>query len=258
VKINSNPLLFKIDSGADVTIITEGAYKNMTPRPIEKKPKKILFGAGHNLLRTICMFTANITWKNNLHKEDIYVVANQRENLLGGDACEILGLFTFNIDSCKVGTRNKEKQVTAQAGRKCWDPKKRFPKLFTGLGKLKVEYKIKLKENATPYSTTAPRKIPYKMMKPLKKKIDSMEEKNVISKITENTEWCTHLVCVPKNEECTEIRPCVDLIKLNEAVVRDRIMLPSVDESLSQMAGAKVFSKIRSPIELLAGATTPG
>ena len=36
----------------------------------------------------------------------------------------------------------------------------------------------------------------------------------------------------------------MDLTKLNDQVKRERLMLPSVDDVLSQLSGAKVFSKL--------------
>ena len=40
------------------------------------------------------------------------------------------------------------------------------------------------------------------------------------------------------------MRLCVDLTKLNDSVRREKHMLPSVEQILAQLSGAKVFSKI--------------
>ena len=56
----------------------------------------------------------------------------------------------------------------------------------------------------------------------------------------EPTEWCAPMVVVPKPSG----RICVDFTKLNEAVQRERHMLPSVEPILGQLAGACIFSKI--------------
>ena len=42
----------------------------------------------------------------------------------------------------------------------------------------------------------------------------------------------------------TEVCICVDLTKLNDSVKRERHMLPSVEHTLGQLEGAKVFSKL--------------
>ena len=69
-----------------------------------------------------------------------------------------------------------------------------------------------------------------------------MQDIGVISKITEPTPWCAGIVVVSKSDG--QIRICVDLTKLNECVYRERYQLPSVEESLSKLRGAKVFSKL--------------
>ena len=50
------------------------------------------------------------------------------------------------------------------------------------------------------------------------------------------------MVLVPKSNG--KVRICVDFTKLNENVCRELHMLPTVDETLSKLSGAKVFSKL--------------
>ena len=50
------------------------------------------------------------------------------------------------------------------------------------------------------------------------------------------------MVVVPKSNSKVQI--CVDLTKLNESVKRERHPLPAVDQTLAQLAGAKVFTKL--------------
>ena len=69
-----------------------------------------------------------------------------------------------------------------------------------------------------------------------------MQSIGVISPVDEPTEWCAGMVVVPKS--IYKVRICVDLGKLNECVKRERLMLPAVDQSLGQLRGAVVFSKL--------------
>lgn len=50
------------------------------------------------------------------------------------------------------------------------------------------------------------------------------------------------MVVVPKPKG--DVRICVDYIQLNKSVQREKHMLPTVDETLGLLAGAKVFSKL--------------
>ena len=64
----------------------------------------------------------------------------------------------------------------------------------------------------------------------------------VISQISEPTEWCTGMVPVQKKNG--KVRICVDLTQLNQSVKREHHQLPAVEQVLTQVAGAKVFSKL--------------
>ena len=69
-----------------------------------------------------------------------------------------------------------------------------------------------------------------------------MEQLGVIQKVDTPTEWCAGMVVVPKgnNKVCI----CVDLTKLNKSMCRERHILPSVEQILAQLQGAKVFTKL--------------
>ena len=79
-------------------------------------------------------------------------------------------------------------------------------------------------------------------MPKVKDKLVELERQGVISKVDLPTDWCAPVVAVPKSNG--DVRVCVDLTKLNDQVKRERLMLPSVDDVLFQLSGAKVFSKL--------------
>ena len=66
-----------------------------------------------------------------------------------------------------------------------------------------------------------------------------MERLGVITKIEEPTDWCAGMVVVPKQN--SKVKICVDLMKLNESVQRERHILPSVEQMLAQIGGAQYF-----------------
>ena len=79
-------------------------------------------------------------------------------------------------------------------------------------------------------------------MAKVKQELSRMEELGVISPISEPTNWCAGMVVVPKANN--QVRICVDMTKLNENVLRERQVLPSVEQTLGQLGGAKHFSKL--------------
>ena len=79
-------------------------------------------------------------------------------------------------------------------------------------------------------------------MEQVRNKLNHMEGLGVISRIEELTEWYTGMVMVPKTNG--QVRICVDLMKLNESVCRERHQLPVVEQTFAQIAGAQFFAKL--------------
>ena len=71
-----------------------------------------------------------------------------------------------------------------------------------------------------------------------------MEKLGVICRVYTSTEWCAGMVVIPKGNK--KVRICVDLTKLNNSVCREHHILPSVEQTLAQLSGAKVFSKLNA------------
>ncbi|KAI4905796.1 hypothetical protein NFI96_024894, partial [Prochilodus magdalenae] len=190
--------------------------------------KKVLQGPGQTPITVRGKFTASIRTDNKSTTQEVYVVPELKCNLLGRPAIQALGLVA-RVDTVALDSRERVKE--------------QLPKLFKGLGKMEGDYKIELRADAKPFSISTPRRISRPLMPQVKKELSRMEEIGVISRVEQPTDWCAGMVPVPKPGK-NEVRICVDLTKLNESVKRERHMLPSVEHTLGQLEGAKVFSKI--------------
>ena len=122
------------------------------------------------------------------------------------------------------------------------DITQQFPNLFTVLGNLGEEFEIKLTPDAKPFALSTPRNIALPLRPKVKQELLRMEAMGVISKVDEPTPWCAGMVVVPKKSG--EVRICVDLKPLNKSVLREVHPLLKVDETLAQLSGAKVFTKL--------------
>ena len=69
-----------------------------------------------------------------------------------------------------------------------------------------------------------------------------MESLGVIIKVKQPTPWYAGMVALPKRFGALCI--CVDLKSLNENALQEVHPLPSVDESLAQLSGATIVSKL--------------
>ena len=109
-----------------------------------------------------------------------------------------------------------------------------------GLGEIKgVQHKIQIDPNATPV-VHPPRKVPVALREPLKEELKRMEQLGVIKKCTEPTAWVHSLVVAKKKNK--KLRVCMDPSDLNRAVMREHFPMQTVEDVVSRMPNAKVFS----------------
>ena len=225
VTINKMVLLFKVDTGAEATAMSESAWKQLNS---DKKfqlasTTQQLCGPDQKPLDVLGTVTLTLTVKSKSCIQKVFVVRNLRNNLLGLPAIKHLQMLP-QLDTI-------QKVIPDQ-----------FPGLFTGLGTMKEMYTIKMKPNAKPYALYTPRNVPLPLRAKVQTELKRMENMGVISKVETSTPWCAGMVVVPK--QSGEVRICVDLKPLNESVLREVHPLPKVETTLSQLSGAKVFSKI--------------
>ena len=65
---------------------------------------------------------------------------------------------------------------------------------------------------------------------------------NIIEKFEEPSDWMSQVVVVPKVNGV--IRLCVDMRRANEAVIRGRYAIPTIDDILTDLNQNQVFSKL--------------
>ncbi|UYV76606.1 hypothetical protein LAZ67_14001435, partial [Cordylochernes scorpioides] len=228
IKVNDQPIKFKIDTGAEVSVMPEGIYLQHFGYLKTEKADKNLFAVSEKI-EVNGMFQAFLESKRQKCEETIYIVKGVARPLLSCRASEILGLVRrINIVEDHTPTK--------------LDPMLKFPKLFNGLGKLDIPYEIKLKEGAKPYSIYTPRRVPIPLMKELQMELERMTSNGVIEKVEGSSEWCSPMVLVAKPSG--KLRICVDLSILNKNILREIHPIPVVEHTLAQLKGAKVFTKL--------------
>lgn len=116
-------------------------------------------------------------------------------------------------------------------------------KAFGEHGTLKTEpVKILLRDNAEPYTVHTARRVPLPLLQKVKEELKRMEENEVIEPVTEPTDWCAPMVPVPRKNG--KVCICVDLKRLNEAVRRERYVLPTAEEITAKLSGATMFTSL--------------
>ena len=225
-RINVNDrqeFMFKVDTGAEVTVITEDVLTQLGLRSKIQTSNRVLCGPDGNRLPVAGEISLRLSYIGQATTQIVYVLKKLQRSLLGLPAIKELQLL--------AGVNQIEPAIV-----------ERYPSLFEGLGTFKREYEIKLKSDARPYALHTACTVSLPLRTKVKEELDKMESLGVISRVEEPTEWCSGMVVVPK--KAGTVRICVDFCALNESVLKEVHPLPTVDETLAHLNGATVFSKL--------------
>ncbi|UYV75641.1 hypothetical protein LAZ67_13000826, partial [Cordylochernes scorpioides] len=176
-------------------------------------------------------FNAVISWKENSVSEEIYVIDKKVESLLGGKASFELGIIKRVNHVNESMSTNIETLV------------QEHEHLFHGLGTIKgYSHKVTLKDNYRPIAQRC-RRIHYAMVEAVNQELDKMLENGIIEEVHQGSEWVSNIIVVPKRDS-EKIRLCIDLREVNKAILRERHPIPTIDNMLHALKGAKVFAKL--------------
>lgn len=224
ILVNGYPVDFKVDTGADVTVVPENLSTQW--KQALDPSQKSLKGPNNARLDVVGQFLSTLQRGDKTVQETVYVIKQLTQPLLGRPSIEKLGILS------RIDTVSSHHSHIVD----------RFPEVFSGLGKLSAEYHIELREDAKPYAFSTSRRVAIPLLPAVKQELERMESMGVISRIQTPTDWCAGMVIVPKSNG--EIRICVDLTKLNEWIKRPRHILPAVEETLAKLQRAKIFTKL--------------
>ena len=226
LSVDDQAVNFTIDTAADETVIPVNLYESFGC-PILQAPDRVFYGVDKSKLKCLGKFQSLVKTNKQESMQDIYVVEGIDLPLLGRPALDDLKIIKI-VNNVQVQMKH--------------------PNLFSGIGKLKDNYNIKLTDKFEPYAVNAPRKVSsVPLQKVIKKKLDKLESDGIIFKVDQPTDWCAPMVPVPKRDKegkINDVRICVDYTKLNQFIKRERYTIPCVNETLSRLEGAKFFSKL--------------
>lgn len=207
VYINEEPFRFKLDTGADVTVMTKSEYNRFIVKPKLFKSDVTLVSVNSNVkVFGFCML--DIKYKSNYYNLKVYV-ADCHTNLLSRSAATNLSMLK------RLEALGVVQDTTAS---------------------------ITMMSDVKPICVSSPRRLPFAIIPKVDVELDKMLHDGVIKEVTEPTDWCSHIVPVDKPNG--QVRICVDLRAVNRAVKRENYPIPSFDEIVTKLKGAKVFSSL--------------
>ncbi|XP_053698782.1 uncharacterized protein K02A2.6-like [Sabethes cyaneus] len=214
-----------IDSGAHANVISKRTWKWLKSQGCvvsrEEKSNKSLRVYGDGKLEVYKTVKADIaTGKKTVHHEICVVDVRKGANLLSRQTSMELGILKISAEVFNVSEA------------------KEMP-----IGKLKnVQVEIKVDRSITPIQQAC-RRLPIPLKEMVDRKIADLLEQDIIEPAPLNITWASPLVVTPKDGG-KSVRLCVDMRKVNQAIIPQKHPLPTFDEIVPHLNGCKVFSKI--------------
>lgn len=223
LKINNEKhVLFRVDSGADVSILSINEYRKLSKAPILENSNAKLCAYNRTSIAVLGKCQLVVQFEDNTARELEFQIAEYSSVLSGYHAEELKMIKRmFSIENLPTDIDTS---------------------IFEGLGCLKdSEIKLHIDKDYTPV-IHAPRKVPHTIQDKLKAELDRMEAMEVIYPIKEPTEWVSSLVIVEKPDG--KLRLCIDPKDLNKAIKRHHYPMRTAEDIFNKMASATIFSKL--------------
>ncbi|XP_064410442.1 uncharacterized protein K02A2.6-like [Latimeria chalumnae] len=227
IETNGSMIKYKVDTDAEINVLTAKLWGKFKKRPQLKKQPSVLKAYNGQEVPTIGKCTLKLKYKGKTTKHDFVVVTGENMPLLGLQTSQNLGLIDKLFEVKESQTKNLETLLMT------------YEDVFVGLGKLPVTYEIALKPEAQPV-VHATKRVPVALRERLRKELQCLIELDVIECISEPTALVHSLVIVEKKDG--SLRLCLDPKELNESIRREHHHIPTRNEILGEMAGAKMFT----------------
>lgn len=226
---------FIIDSGATCDIIDMSTFNAKFRDQVEVYPTTTnihTYGATKPL-SLHGMFYPCLTYNSNRKIGRVIIVDVEDAGcILSKDTSIALGLLKVHESVNQVSCSSVQGIIN------------QFPEVFEGLGRMKgVKLKLDVDETVKP-KIQPHRREPYHKKVMLGAEVDKLLDLGIIEGVKGVTSWCSPLHAVPKPDG--SLRLCVDMRKVNEAILRTRYPIPTLDDAIEQIAEAKseIFSKV--------------
>ncbi|XP_020556682.2 uncharacterized protein K02A2.6 [Oryzias latipes] len=230
LEVNETIIPFKIDTGAQINLLSIEDYKTLTVKSKMNPIKTKVTGYTGERVPVKGGCIATFKHKNQKIRAQLLVVDKKVQPILGLSTSVKLNLVkrVFVVTSPEVTNDNDSLM-------------KEYKDCFEGLGCLPGEHRICVDKSVPPVVHPC-RKVPFALREKLKDELARMEKLEVIKKIDEPTEWVSSLVVIQKKTGA--LRTCLDPRDLNKAIRREHFKLPTREEIMARFAGAKWFSKL--------------
>ena len=160
------------------------------------------------------------------------------EPLLSYDTAENLRLISILNDADDTVNTIKTDSREADIEKIIKD----YLEIFHGVGKMKnVCVDLNIDESGKPVAQSH-HKIPLNVRPLLQKELQMLEQQDIIEKVEKSGGWVSPIVVIPKKNNGMHLT--VDMRVANQAIPRAHNISPTVEDIITELHGATVFSHI--------------
>lgn len=224
-KIGGVEIVVTIDSGSRFNIIDANACEYLKANTIKvsnqrKETDQSFKGFGGNPLTVVGVFEADIgTQYKTCTSQTFYVLRDYGKVLIGYETGIPLGVMRIGENVNQVDNFDKSQHLSKIKG---------------------VVVDIPINPNVKPVAQPY-RRIPVPLEVAVDKKLDELEKLGVIEQVNEPSPWISPMVPVMKQDD---VRICLDMRRANEAVLRENLTLPTMEDFLPHIGKGKFFTKL--------------
>ena len=229
----------KVDTGSDTCLITQADLKKTKLKIEVNKSNCILKNYGGGTIPHIGTARLKLSYRGKSTIADFKIVqVSDSPSVLGCSQSLQLGILTLNVNSLSTAhaavSLTREKVLLDYSD--CFDKIGKFPG---------AKYSIKLIEDAQPV-VHPPRTVPVHIMPLYKAELDKMLAENIISPVTEPTDWVNSIVCNVRDLANGEkkVRLCLDPRDLHKNIRREHYYSRTIDDILPQLHNKQYFSVV--------------
>ena len=241
-------LSMKIDTGADINAISKKSYDKMHVKPTLYSSNTVINGYLGQTKSSGYVYLP-VIYKEKGYELKCEIVDGSVPNILSRQDSVKLGLVTRVQRVCNVEVPNimKHKNVVKCSVQSAKEIVQEYSDVFTGVGKMPGKVSLKIDPNFTPVAHP-PRPVPAALREPLKKKLQQLEDLDIIEKVPVGvpTPWVSSLhVVLKKNTDAeTDVRVTIDPKDLNKALLREQHPIGNVDDVITRLSGSRYFTAL--------------
>ena len=224
IKLCDTKICILVDTGASVNLLDEHTHCDLKSKPkLMISSSKIYSYGGTKPMKILGQFDTLVESVHAFEVIKFHVVEGNCDSLLSYQSAKSLHIIdTTNATTCNL--------------------KDSHANLFRGIGTLKSDHiKLHINNDINP-SVQRHRRIPFHVRKKVEDELLRLEKLDIIEKVEGPTPWISPIVVVPKKND--SIRICVDMRLPNKAIERVRHITPTIDDIITELNGAQLFSKI--------------